>query len=79
MDVQIPHSVHTEIQKENNLQSVQSELARNHKDAMQVQGSRNTRRSHDARPCTSAFEYSTKNKRVKFHGISQGKKRTNDV
>ena len=40
MDVQVPHSVHSEIQKEGHIQSVSIRLARNNPNSVQVQRSR---------------------------------------
>ena len=36
---------------------------------MQVQGTRDHRRAHDARSRASAIKYTTENECVKFHGI----------
>ena len=60
MDVQVSHSVHTKIQKESNIWTVQSGPARNNKNTMQIQRSRNTRRAYDAGSCTSTIKYTTK-------------------
>ena len=79
MDVQVPHSVHSEIQKEGHIQSVSSRLARNNPNSVQVQGSRNTGRTYDAGPCAPTIKYTTKNECVKFYGIFKRKKCANDV
>ena len=79
MDVQVPHSVHSEIQNKGHIQSVSSRLARNNPNSVQVQESRDTGRTYDARPCAPTIKYTTKNERVKFYGIFKREKCINDV
>ena len=77
--MQVPHSNCSEIPKKSNILRVSERPARYHKDIMQVQGSRNHRRSYDARPRTFAVEYPAKDEYIQFYGIPKGKKCVNDV
>lgn len=78
MVVQIPHSHSTEVQTKNNLQSIQKGFAEDNTNALQIQRCRNYRRTYDAGPCALTSKYTTKNKRVKFYGILERQKRTDD-
>ena len=68
--MQVPYSDGTQIQKKGNIQSAEKRFAGNHKNIMQIQRSRNNRRSYDAGPRSFITEYSTENKCIKFYGIS---------
>ena len=74
MGVQVSHRVYPEVQKKSDLQSATSRHTGHHPNAVQVQGSRDHRRTHDARSRASTVKYTTQNVRVKFHGILEGKK-----
>ena len=76
MDVQVSHRVYSKVQKEGNLRRIKKRHPRVYSDTVQIQRSRNHRRTYDDRSCPSAGEYTTKNERVKFHGIPEGKERT---
>ena len=69
MVVQISHSHRTKVQTKSNIQTVPKGFAGDNTNTLQIQRRRNHRRTYDARPCTSAFKYTTKNKCVKFYGI----------
>ena len=71
MDVQIPHRLHTEVQKEGDIWTVQRRPAGNNTDTLQVQGHRNSGRPHDAGSRTSTAKYTTKIQRILSDGISQ--------
>ena len=58
MDVQISHSVHTEVEKEDYLQQVQGECRTDTERSMQVEGSRDHRGESDGRSYPFAGEYS---------------------
>ena len=73
MDVQVPHSVHSEIQKEGHIQSVSSRLARNNPNSVQVQGSRDTGRTYDARPLHLLLSIPPKMSVSSFMGYLKGK------
>ena len=79
MVMQVSHSNRPKVQAKNHLQPVQERLARNYKDAVQIQASRDIGRAHDARPCTPAVKYPAKDERIKFYGILERKKCPNDV
>ena len=77
--VQVSHRVLPEVQKEDHLQPVQVRLERYNKDTVQVQGSRDHRRTYDAGPRASVSKYTTENERVKLNGVLEGKKCFDDV
>ena len=77
--MQVPYSNCSKIQKENNLQAISKGFARHYKNALQIQRSRNNRRTYDARPCTSIAEHTTENERSEFYGILKRKKCIDDV
>ena len=77
--MQVPYSNCSKIQKENNLQAISKGLARDYKNALQIQRSRNNRRTYDARPCAFTAQHTTENERSKFYGILKRKKCIDDV
>lgn len=79
MVVQIPHSHRTEVQTKSNLQSIQKGFAGDNTNALQIQRSRNYRRTYDAGPCALTSKYTTENKCVKFYGILERQNCTDDV
>ena len=77
--MQVPYSNCSKIQKENNLQAISKGLARHYKNALQIQRSRNNRRTYDARPCAFTAQHTTKNEHSEFYGIPEREKRFDDV
>ena len=77
--VQVSCSICAKVPKEDHLQPVQSRFAGDHTDAVQVQGSGDSGREHDARSRTPANKYTTKDERVKLYGVLKREKCADDV
>ena len=77
--VQVSCGVYAKVAKKDQLQPVQSRFAGDHTDAVQVQGSGDSGREHDARSRTPANKYTTKDERVKLYGVLKREKCADDV
>ena len=77
--MQVPYSNSAKISQENNIKPNPERFAGDYKNAVQIQRSRDNRGTYDARPCAHTFKYTAKNERIKFYGISERQKCTDDV
>ena len=66
--VQVSCGIYAKVPKEDHLQPVQSRFAGDHTEAVQVQGSGDSGREHDAGSRTSANKYTTKDERIRVSG-----------
>ena len=66
--MQVSCGVYAKVAKKDQLQPVQSRFAGDHTEAVQVQGSGDSGREHDAGSRTSANKYTTKDERIRVSG-----------
>lgn len=77
--VQVSCGVCTIVPKKNHLQPVQNSFLGEHTNTVQVQGSGDSGREHDAESRTPANKYTTKDECVKLYGVLKREKCADDV
>lgn len=77
--MQVSHRVYPKIPAESDLQSISSRFAGYHQNAVQVQGSRDIGRKHDAGSCAPVVKYTTKDECVKLYGVLEREERVADL
>lgn len=78
MDVQISHSIHAEISKEDHLQQIQREYRTDLERSMQVERSGDNRGESDDRSYSLAGVDSTQVQCLEFHGTPEREECAND-
>ena len=71
MDVQVSHSIYTQIREKSNILQGEGRFTENHKRPVQVERSRDIGRAYDAGPHTSTAVNTAEDKSFRFHGVSQ--------
>ena len=79
MGMHVSHRVQSEVSQKNNLQPVACGYTTVHPRLVQMEGGRDTRRSYDARPCTSFVEYSAEVLRLQLYGILEREIGNDDI
>ena len=79
MEMPVPYRIYTKIPKKEIVGSVEVRCTGDIKYPMQIQRSRNYRRSGMYRPRTHMRKYFAKAKCIKFYGIPKREKYANDI